>query len=412
MPLAPITRRHLLKTAALSSTVLSIGGRWSGFPTCLLHASEQTQSTSTNDNILVVIQLSGGNDGLNTVVPFHQQRYYDARPTLAIPKSQVLKINDQLGFHPAMTEVAELMEAGSLSVIQGVGYPHPNRSHFESMDIWHTCRRKTERREQGWLGDSVLAAEPAKNSTPILHLGSEKQPRALASTLPRAISIRSLDQFKLKGNQPAITQVVADAKKNSADNGLLDFVQSSTSAALRTSAELLQSASQNVKQNDAATYPENALAQKLKTTAQLIDSPLKARVYYVTLDGFDTHAQQAGAHQVLTEQWSGALGAFVQDLVQRGHDQHVSVMVFSEFGRRIEENASKGTDHGTAAPMFLAGSAVQSGMIGEHPSLLDIEQGDLKFQIDFRQVYRSVLNWMGWDSKTALAGDYDPLPLF
>ena len=412
MPLAPITRRHLLKTAALSSTVLSIGGRWSGFPTCLLHASEQTQSTSTNDNILVVIQLSGGNDGLNTVVPFHQQRYYDARPTLAIPKSQVLKINDQLGFHPAMTEVAELMEAGSLSVIQGVGYPHPNRSHFESMDIWHTCRRKTERREQGWLGDSVLAAEPAKNSTPILHLGSEKQPRALASTLPRAISIRSLDQFKLKGNQSAITQVVADAKKNSADNGLLDFVQSSTSAALKTSAELLQSASQNVKQNDAATYPENALAQKLKTTAQLIDSPLKARVYYVTLDGFDTHAQQAGAHQVLTEQWSGALGAFVQDLVQRGHDQHVSVMVFSEFGRRIEENASKGTDHGTATPMFLAGSAVQSGMIGEHPSLLDIEQGDLKFQIDFRQVYRSVLNWMGWDSKTALAGDYDPLPLF
>jgi len=206
--------------------------------------------------------------------------------------------------------------------------------------------------------------------------------------------------------------VVADAKKNSADNGLLDFVQSSTSAALKTSAALLQSASQNVKQNDAATYPENALAQKLKTTAQLIDSPLKARVYYVTLDGFDTHAQQAGAHQVLTEQWSGALGAFVQDLVQRGHDQHVSVMVFSEFGRRIEENASKGTDHGTAAPMFLAGSAVQSGMIGEHPSLLDIEQGDLKFQIDFRQVYRSVLNWMGWDSKTALAGDYDPLPLF
>jgi uncharacterized protein (DUF1501 family) len=308
-----------------------------------------------------------------------------------------------------------LYEAGTLAIIQGVGYPNPNRSHFESMDIWHTCRRKTQQRDHGWIGQSVTTALPASQSTPILHLGAEKQPLALAALAPRAISIRSLEQFKLRGNQQAIAAAVAQgqaADPEGKKNGLLDFVQSSTSAALKTSKELIKSAAQDVKRNDAVTYANSALAQKLQTTAQLIDSPLNTRVYYVTLDGFDTHAQQANAHQVLSGQWSSALGAFIADIKQRGHQQRVTVMVFSEFGRRIEENASKGTDHGTAAPMFLAGAAVKAGVHGTHPSLDDIQQGDLKHAFDFRQVYATVLDWLEWDSAAALNGEYSTLPLF
>lgn len=409
-----ISRRRMLQNTATTSAIVVGSVAGAGLPPFLLNASNRPDEQS-NDNVLVVIQLSGGNDGLNTIVPFKNDRYYAARPTLAIPKDQALKLNDELGLHPAMTDLVKLYETGALAIIQGVGYPNPNRSHFESMDIWHTCRRKTQPRDHGWIGQSVTTALPASQSTPILHLGAEKQPLALAALTPRAISIRSLEQFKLRGNQQAIAAAVAQgqaADLDEGDNGLLDFVQSSTSAALKTSQELIKSAAQNVKHNDAVTYSNSALAQNLRTTAQLIDSPLNTRVYYVTLDGFDTHAQQANAHQVLSEQWSSALGKFIADIKQRGHQQRVTVMVFSEFGRRIEENASKGTDHGTAAPMFLAGAAVKAGVIGDHPSLDNIQQGDLKHDVDFRQVYATVLDWMGWDSVTALNGEYSTLPLF
>ena len=409
-----ISRRQLLQNTATTSAILAGSAAGAGLPQFLLNARDN-QDENSNDNVLVVIQLSGGNDGLNTIVPFKNPRYYAARPTLAIPKDQVLKLNDELGLHPAMTELSKLYEAGTLAIIQGVGYPNPNRSHFESMDIWHTGRRKTQLRDYGWIGHSVTTALPASQSTPILHLGAEKQPLALAAIPPRAISIRDLEQFKLRGNQQAIAAAVAlgqAAEPGGVNNELLDFVQSSTSAALETSKELIKSAAKNVKRNDAVTYSNSPLAQKLQTTAQLIDSPLNTRVYYVTLDGFDTHAQQASAHQVLSGQWSSALGAFLADIKQRGQQQRVTVMVFSEFGRRIEENASKGTDHGTAAPMFLAGAAVKAGVLGEHPSLDDIQQGDLKHTFDFRQVYATVLDWMEWDSATALDGKYSTLPLF
>jgi uncharacterized protein (DUF1501 family) len=404
----------MLQNTATTSAILASSTTGINLPQFLLNASE-SQDENANDNVLVVIQLSGGNDGLNTIVPFKNDRYYAARPTLAIPKDQALKLNDELGFHPAMTALAKLYESGVLSIIQGVGYPNPNRSHFESMDIWHTCRRKTQQRDHGWIGQSVTTALLASQSTPILHLGAEKQPLALSALTPRAISIRSLEQFKLRGNQQAIADAVAlgkFAQPDEGNNGLLDFVQSSTSAALKTSKQLIKSAVQDVKRNDAVTYSNSALAQKLQTTAQLIDSPLNTRVYYVTLDGFDTHAQQSNAHQILSGQWSSALGAFLADIKQRGQQQRVTAMVFSEFGRRIEENASKGTDHGTAAPMFLAGAAVKAGVIGEHPSLDDIQQGDLKHAVDFRQVYATVLDWMQWDSATALNGEYSTLPLF
>ena len=192
---------------------------------------------------------------------------------------------------------------------------------------------------------------------------------------------------------------------------MLGFLQSSTASALKTSEQLLRSAASKTRDNDGAAYPQHRLAQKLQTIAKLIDSPLKTRVYYVTLDGFDTHAQQAGAHESLLGQLSSALAAFVADLKQRQQGQRVTTMVFSEFGRRLAENASKGTDHGAAGPMFLAGEGILPGLIGKHPSLTDLQQGDLKHQFDFRQVYASVLQWMGWEDD-ALGGAFKPLELF
>tara|TARA_Y100001934_G_scaffold282459_1_gene396284 strand:- start:425 stop:1618 length:1194 start_codon:yes stop_codon:yes gene_type:complete len=390
-----------------SGTIMAVGSGTSMIPG-YLYANQQRPT----ENVLVVVQLSGGNDGLNTVIPYQQDEYHRSRPTLSFSYEQVLDLDGDLGFHPAMNGLHRLFEQQKLAVIQGVGYPNPNRSHFESMDIWHTCRRKNVIREEGWIGASVnTSLSREENDTPILHLGSEKQPFALTAKDPRSISIRSLDQFKLRANQKEITSVVQTSESEDSENALLGFLQSSTNAALKTSEQLIRSATQNTKENDGVDYPQHRLAQKLQTVAKLIDSPIATRVYYVTLDGFDTHAQQTDAHQALLRQLSSGLAAFQQDLSQRNQEGRVATMVFSEFGRRLSENGSKGTDHGAAGPMFLLGNKVQGGVIGDHPSLTDLQQGDLKHQYDFRQVYTSTLNWMGWDT-SILGSDYKPLPLF
>ena len=402
-----LSRRSMMLRSAACGTVMSVGANTAVLPSFLMGAPQ-----STTENVLVVLQLSGGNDGLNTVIPFDHPVYQKNRPSLAVGKDQVLAIEENLGFHPVATGLSTLLEQSQLSIIQGVGYPNPNRSHFESMDIWHTCRRKDAVRDEGWIGASVNQHLTRQdNDTPILHLGSEKQPLALTATDPRSISIRSLDQFKLQANQEQITSVVQTTNSDDDSNALLGFLQSSTASALKTSEQLLRSAASKTRDNDAAAYPQHRLAQKLQTIAKLIDSPLKTRVYYVTLDGFDTHAQQAGAHESLLGQLSSALAAFVADLKQRQQGQRVTTMVFSEFGRRLAENASKGTDHGAAGPMFLAGEGILPGLIGKHPSLTDLQQGDLKHQFDFRQVYASVLQWMGWEDD-ALGKSFKPLELF
>lgn len=402
-----LSRRSMMLRSAACGTVMSVGANTAVLPSFLMGAPQ-----STTENVLVVLQLSGGNDGLNTVIPFDHPVYQKNRPSLAVGKDQVLAIEENLGFHPVATGLSTLLEQSQMSIIQGVGYPNPNRSHFESMDIWHTCRRKDAVRDEGWIGASVNQHLTRQDSdTPILHLGSEKQPLALTATDPRSISIRSLDQFKLQANQEQITSVVQTTNSDDDSNALLGFLQSSTASALKTSEQLLRSAASKTRDNDGAAYPQHRLAQKLQTIAKLIDSPLKTRVYYVTLDGFDTHAQQAGAHESLLGQLSSALAAFVADLKQRQQGQRVTTMVFSEFGRRLAENASKGTDHGAAGPMFLAGEGILPGLIGKHPSLTDLQQGDLKHQFDFRQVYASVLQWMGWEDD-ALGKSFKPLELF
>lgn len=402
-----LIRREFLQLTATGSAVL-------GFQqTAPAFWGKIADQAAGQENILVVVQLTGGNDGLNTIVPYTQDEYYKQRPKLAIPKNDVLKIDNEFGFNPALDGFSELLEAGLLGVVQGVGYAQPNRSHFESMDIWHTCQRKAGDRADGWLGRAIdQMAEGVSTETTGMHIGNRKQPLAVASRHHRVPSIRTIEQFRLQSQEKdsiAAMRSLAQSD-NSAGESLLNFVQTSTTTAIDVSQKLQQvknSKSTNV------IYPESELAGKLKTVSQLIASEIGARVYYVEIDGFDTHAFQAPAHTALLRELGDALKAFAEDLHEKGMQEQVLTMCFSEFGRRVAQNASDGTDHGTAAPMFLIGSGIETGLIGKHPSLSNLDNGDLKFHTDFRQVYATILeNWLNCDSSLILDKQYESLPLF
>lgn len=418
------SRRQFLRSSIGGATAIGIG---SHIPACFTHGAENSERA--RENILVVVQMSGGNDGLNTLIPFADPDYKAARPKLGFSADEVLKCTDSLGFHPSMSGLHELLESGSLAVLQGVGYDDPNRSHFESMDIWHTCKRKQESRPDGWLGRYLdTQAEGSGGDVLALHLGQEQQPFAVNSQSVRVPTVRELTEFQLRGqhreqlrellsSSADEKQVVAQQsstplsmKDSPSDNDLLAFLESSTTAALAAS-ERVSEAVQGYKSD--ITYPTSELGQKLRIVAQLIDAGLTTKIYYVQLDGFDTHSQQAQTHSILLKQWSEAVTALMQDLKSHDHDQRVCVMSFSEFGRRVAENASEGTDHGAAGPMFVCGGKVVAGVVGESPSLTDLQDGDLKHHTDFRQVYATVLHdWLGVDPTPILGGQYATLPLF
>ena len=401
------SRRDFLRSSAAGSAVLTFGGL---APSALQAVAEQSKS----ERILVVIELQGGNDGLNTVIPVGDETYRQLRPKLAIAKNDSLEISDGLAFHSSLRGFADLLEAGRLAIIQGVGYPDPNRSHFESMDIWHTCQRKDENRTDGWLGRLLEQTADAVGGDPTaLHLGHDKQPFALMSRQVRVPSIRSLEQFRLQGTEDAqfrkAVQDLTDARRGDS-NDLLNFVQSSTSSAISASERL----SSSVKSySSSVTYPKNGLGEQLQTVAKLISSGLKTSVYYVTLNGFDTHSQQPDAHAGLLRQLGDSVKAFLDDIDHLKQSDRVALMCFSEFGRRVEENASAGTDHGTAGPMFMAGAAVRSGLIGQLPDLNNLQDGDLRHHTDFRQVYAAVIqDWFQCDAEPILKGNYNAVDAF
>jgi uncharacterized protein (DUF1501 family) len=362
-----------------------------------------------SERILVVIQLTGGNDGLNTVVPYRDQLYAKARPKLGIPSSDLIKIGD-VGLHPSLKPLDSLLSEHRFMTIQGVGYSAPNRSHFESMDIWHSCHTKKDRTQSGWLGRLISQQGSSSSDSPAIHLGSEPLPLACQEKGVQVPSLASLEQMRLKSKIRQGVESDMQSKKTESDRGrseatsLLDFVSTSTVAALEVSQRLEKILAQPDATGD---FPKTGLGEKLRAVSRLILSGVKTRVYYVTLDGFDTHANQPQVHTNLLREWSEALSAFLVRLEQSGQQDRVLVMTFSEFGRRVSENASLGTDHGAAAPMFLAGPRLPKIIHGPNPDLSDLEDGDLKYQIDFRSVYAAVLDgWMLTDSRKALDGDY------
>lgn len=391
----------------------ALPGRWmQSLASELSHEASET-GHSSNDRILVVVQWSGGNDGLNTLVPYRNELYLKARPKLKIDRSDVLSLDDELGLHPSLKSLDGVLESGRLSIVQGVGYPAPNRSHFESMDIWHSCTSKSERTGSGWIG-RFLETDSDTQSTDArgLHVGSEPLPLAVVERGVQVPSIASVEQMRLKG-----TKWEAESKKLSAyspESDLLGFVSTSTQAALAASERLEAALSAPVMSGD---FPDTELGKKLNIISRLILSGLKTRIYYVTLDGFDTHANQLEAHAGLLRQWSDAVAAFCHSMERVGQQDRVLVMTFSEFGRRVAENASQGTDHGAAAPMFFAGPTFASQLVGEMPSLSDLDDGDLKFHTDFRHVYATVIEgWLGGSAAKVIGSSFDlnrpALPLF
>ncbi len=380
------------------------------------------------DHILVVVQLSGGNDGLNMVVPYSMDQYYKARPGIGIPAKDVLKLGDYgVGLHPQMTGIKELYDKGMATVIQGVGYPNPNRSHFKSMDIWQTA--DTTATGDGWLGryfdaeccgygkgESGKDEKKAGGNQPGIAIG-RAAPLAMQGQRIKPISFESEDLFRWIGQD--VHKSLADPYQKLERREVKDTGDDSNSSFLmrtaldaQVSSDLIRKA---VRQKPLVQYPQNELGRQLQMVASMIRAGLPTRVYYVQHGGFDTHAQQGagnGRHGNLLSQLAQAMKAFYSDLKAQENDGRVLTMSFSEFGRRVAQNASQGTDHGTAAPMFLFGPMVKAGVIGDHPSLTDLDEGDLKYHIDFRSVYAGVLDgWLKADPKKILEGEYKAVPV-
>ena len=405
------SRRHFLQSTLGSSALLSLG---LNVPTFIARSAQATNAGTHHENVLVVVQLSGGNDGLNTIIPFRDEGYHRHRSLLRISANQVLKVDDGIGMHPRMEGFARLLEERQLAIVQGVGYPNPDRSHFRSMDIWHSARPEEDKSSDGWLGrflDQVPRA--AGQDVPALHLGENELPLALTSHERAVPSVQSLDTFRLDSGGGALS--LADlqqlARVRRPADAALQFVQRSTLNAFASSQQIKDALSN---QRSPVSYPGFGLARKLQSVAQLIDAGLKTRIYYLGLDGFDTHANQMESHANLLAELSGSVAAFIADLKHRGHSDRVLLLTFSEFGRRVHENASHGTDHGAAAPLFLAGSRVKSGLVGKHPSLTELDQeGDLKFHTDFRQVYAAVLDhWLKCSSESVLGQRFTPAAIW
>ena len=366
-------------------------------------------ATATKEStVLIVIELQGGNDGLNTLISTQDPEYRRLRPKLAIPANTTLTVTPECGLHPQLRGFAELLERDQLSIVTNVGYDQPNRSHFESMDIWHTCLRGDQRRGDGWLGRWLQESAAAPGSLAALHLGDQQLPLALRSQAHPVPSIRSREQFRLQApNAESLQQelLIAAAPEPSSDD-LLGFIRSSTSTALQTSERIQEIGRRST---TTTSWPEGPLSRELQTISGLIRAGLETSVYYVSLGGFDTHAQQPDAHARLLRQLGDGVSALMKDLNDAGQADRVLVMCFSEFGRRVAENASDGTDHGTAGPVFLIGNNVVPGLTGTLPDLNQLRDGDLQYSTDFREVYADLLqNWFRTDSEKILGGSWKP----
>lgn len=365
---------------------------------------------AASDRVLVVIQLGGGNDGLNTLVPFGDDRYHNARPRLAVPARSVLKLDDALGFHPELVELHKLYKDGGLAVVSNVGYPNPNRSHFRSTDIWETAAPADKILKSGWLGRYFDCAGAGVAADPLGVRIGEQPSLAFAGERLRAATFANPRMLENPAAGPAAAALERMAAVEPTGIAALDFVQRTGNQSLSLSREL-QRAVRDVRPKVA--YPPFALCQSLRLVAQMITAGLPARVYYVTHGGFDTHAAQAQRHAYLLQEFSQAVSLFVADLKAQGQLDRVLGVSFSEFGRRVAENRNAGTDHGAASVMFAFGGKVRAGLNGSPPDLADLDPlGDLVHKTDFRRVYAGVLKgWLDADPEKVLEGKFEPLPL-
>jgi len=338
------------------------------------------------EQCLVFIQLNGGNDGLNTFIPFEDPLYYDLRPKIAIAKDGVISTTKGMGFHPALKGFAQMQQNGDLSVIQNVGYPEPNRSHFRSQEIWQTATDSNKYINEGWLGRYLDLQCVTHTPTAGINIDSIDN-LSLKGDSPNSITVKDPDRFKIK-KQKEETGMLSE-------NSSLDFVRKVANSVLEGSEEIQKALTQSTTE---ISYPKSALGKNLEWISRLIKGNLNSKVYYTSQGGYDTHDNQLVIQNNKFTELDGAIYSFYQDLKKANLLQNVTLVVFSEFGRRVKDNGN-GTDHGTAAPMFIIGGQNRGKVIGNNPNLSDLSQGDLKYQIDFRSVYASLL-------KEKMAFDY------
>ena len=377
------------------------------------------QVEGMKNRTLVVVQLSGGNDGLNTLIPYSQQGYYDARPTLALSKSDVLQLNGDVALHPSMTGLQSLFKNNHVAVAQGVGYPNPNRSHAESMTIWQTAA-PDQSYNTGWLGRYLDGARSVDSSINAVELDTLLSPTVVGAK-ERAMAIQSLQTFKvqpMKKTEPSSTDEstirALDSIQCSSCQEYNDLVNAMMEAGLNalTASDIVQQAAAGYQTS--INYPKNDFSNRLKLAAQIVTSSLNPTIVYLQIGGFDTHANQKNTQANLLKTVSDGIAAFYQDMYAKGKSNDTLIMTFTEFGRRVKENGSQGTDHGTAEPMFLIGGRVNGGLYGTYPSLSNLDSnGDLQYTVDFRQVYTSVLqDWLGADPTQVLSSQFQKLNMF
>ncbi|MBI3965847.1 MAG: DUF1501 domain-containing protein [Chloroflexi bacterium] len=411
------TRRDFLRRGTL---FVAMGLTAPTFLTRTVEAMPEFGSSAAANSrkMLVVVQLGGGNDGLNTVVPFGDDAYYQVRPTLGVPRADVLRLTDTIGLHPSLAKLKDRHDAGQLAIVQGVGYPNPNRSHFRSMEIWQTAI-PDKVASNGWIGhylDAQCCGEGAPGVLPAANIGGQA-PLALWNEHVLVPSIGSLSTFQFRTEDgeapdPATSQLETFRRiyaQQTSERVYDEFVRKVGVDAVNTS-ETLKRVARSYQTT--VQYPRNGFGQGLQTIAQIISGDLGSRVFYISTGGFDTHANQARTHANLLTNVSDGLHAFMLDIERLGKLDEVMVMCFSEFGRRVRENGSGGTDHGTAAPVLLLGGQVQRGLHGQQPSLADLDSGDLKYNVDFRAIYAGLVkDWLGGDPSKVVDPSITPLSL-
>jgi uncharacterized protein (DUF1501 family) len=390
------SRRDFLKRSSLLALAPTVPG--------FLAQTARAVRPERDGRVLVVLQLDGGNDGLNTVVPFADDGYARLRKRLRLPARDLLKVDDRIGLHPGLRRTSGLLESGRMAIVQGVGYPNPSRSHFRSMAIWHSARLdREEHNGLGWLGRALDGVTTRAGEPGALFVGLESPPVALRCRRSSAAALSSLDDFALS------TDIAPAAAAADDHDDLAAFVRRTTLDAYATAGRLREAAGAK---DGGASYPATGLAERLRLIAHLLKADLGTRVFYTLQASYDTHAQQVFTHFSLLDELAGALAAFFADLAAAKLAERVLLLAFSEFGRTVKENASAGTDHGTAGPVFLFGPRLRPGLAGAMPSLTDLEEGEPRMTVDFRRVYATVLeDWLGVKARVALAGSFAPLPL-
>jgi uncharacterized protein (DUF1501 family) len=407
-----ITRRQFLKSslAVAPAAVLA--------PTVFTRAVAASMSgvTTLPNRTLVIVQMAGGNDGLNTIVPANDDRYYEVRPTVNVRPEDVLAIDREVGFNPSLAAFKELWDEGVLAAVEGVGYPSPSYSHFQSMDIWQTGDPEKSGGFEGWGGRYLEGVTGEKDEGIQSIAVGRSVPRSLFTHKASVPMVNTIEAYQLQtatnavADQDQRTEALLRLYRTGAGSRAFGAHLDRTAQAADSSSKELQDA--HGRYTSTVEYPDTRLGRSLQVVAEAVTGIWGVRVAHVRIGGFDTHAGQLPVHGDLLRDVADSMAAFYRDMQAHGQDQNVVLMTWSEFGRRVTENGSGGTDHGSAGPMFVLGSPVRGGLYGERPSLTDLTKNNFKYTTDFRQVYSTMLEgWLWAPSEVVLGGRFEQIPL-